>query len=144
MIALDTNVLIYAHRDDATWHDAAWASVRELAEGVTPWAIPWPCIHEFVAIATHPRIWSPPTPLDKTLDQVAAWFESPSLTVLSETTDYWEYFSKLVAEGRVTGARVHDARVAALCLHHGAEELWTADRDFSRFPALKTRNPLLA
>jgi predicted nucleic acid-binding protein len=39
---------------------------------------------------------------------------------------------------------VHDARIAALCLQHGVRELWSADRDFNRFPALRTRNPLVA
>ena len=143
MIAIDTNILVYAHREDATWHDAALTRVTELAEGSTPWALPWPCVHEFLAIATHQRIWSPPTPLDAALDQVAAWFESPSLVVLAETPGYWERLRDLVRHARVAGPQVHDARVAALCLHHGVKELWTADRDFGRFPALKTRNPLL-
>jgi predicted nucleic acid-binding protein len=77
MIALDTNILVYAHRRDSRWHEAASRVVRELAEG------------------------------------------------------------------RVTGPRIHDARIAALCLHHGVRELSSADRDFSRFPRLATRNPLL-
>jgi hypothetical protein len=29
-----------------------------------------------------------------------------------------------------------------LCKVHGVTELWTADRDFSRFPGLRKRNPL--
>ena len=56
MIALDTNLLVYAHRRDSEWHAEATAAVRELAEGPAPWAIPWPCLHEFLAIVTHPRI----------------------------------------------------------------------------------------
>jgi predicted nucleic acid-binding protein len=48
MIALDTNLLVYAHREDSVWHDAAYTRVTELAEGRAPWAIPWPCIHEFL------------------------------------------------------------------------------------------------
>ena len=63
MIALDTNVLVYAHREDSPWHEAAHARVAELAEGRAPWVIPWPCLHEFLAIVTHPRIYGPPTPL---------------------------------------------------------------------------------
>jgi predicted nucleic acid-binding protein len=43
----------------------------------------------------------------------------------------------------VVGPQVHDARVAALCRLHGIRELWTADRDFSRFPQLRVRNPLV-
>jgi predicted nucleic acid-binding protein len=41
------------------------------------------------------------------------------------------------------GPRIHDAHIAALCIQHSVDELWTADRDFSRFSALNTRNPLL-
>lgn len=44
----------------------------------------------------------------------------------------------------VVGPRVREARVAALCLHHGVREPWTADRDFGRFPSLSTRNPLVS
>ena len=47
-------------------------------------------------------------------------------------------------ESKVTGPRVHDARVAVLCLHHGVDELWSADRDFGRFAGLKVRNPLVS
>ena len=105
MIAVDTNLLVHAHREDSEWHDAAFARVAGLAEGNAAWAVPWPCVHEFLSIATHPRIYDPPTP--------------------------------------IAGPKVHDARIAALCLEHGVRELWTADRDFGRFPDLR-RNPLLS
>lgn len=142
MIAVDTNLLVYAHRADAAWHEAAAARLRQLAEARAPWAIPWPCLHEFLAIATHPRIYDPPTPLEAALDQVEAWLESPSLVLLSESAEHWESLRSLLAAGRITGPQVHDARIAALCLAHGVRELWTADRDFGRFPNLVTVNPL--
>lgn len=142
MIAVDTNLLVYAHREDSAWHDAAWGRLRSLAEDRAPWAIPWACLHEFLAIVTHPRIYRPPTPLATALDQVSAWLESPSLVLLSEPAGYWEAVRTLLEAGRVTGPAVHDARIAALCLRHGVTELWSADRDFSRFPALTVRNPL--
>jgi toxin-antitoxin system PIN domain toxin len=144
VIALDTNLLVYAHREDAAFHDAATAVVTELAEGRAPWAIPWPCVHEFLAIVTHPRIYRPPTPLAAALDQVDAWLESPSLVLLAESPDYWPALRTSLADGRVTGPMVHDARVAALCRMHGVRELWTADRDFGRFPGVRSRNPLTA
>jgi hypothetical protein len=92
MIAVDTNILVYAHREDSPWHDSAYASVVELAEGRALWATPWPCVHEFLAIVTHPRIYSPPTPLAAAIDQIGAWFESPSLMLLKETEGYWTHF----------------------------------------------------
>jgi toxin-antitoxin system PIN domain toxin len=144
VIAVDTNLLVYAHRSDSPWHERADARLAELAEGPAAWAIAWPCVHEFLAIVTHPRIYSPPTPLERAADQVAAWLESPSLVLLSEAEGYWKRLRMLLSGGRIAGPQVHDARVAALCLHHGVRELWTADRDFSRFPELVTRNPLVS
>jgi predicted nucleic acid-binding protein len=76
------------------------------------------------------------------LEQVSAWMESPSLVVLAESSGYWRELSSLLKAGHVVGPQVHDARIAALCLHHGVSELWSADRDFSRFP--RRRDPLIA
>ena len=142
MIAVDTNILVYAHRADSAWHEPAARTVAGLAEGTAEWAIPWPCLHEFLAIVTHPRIFKTPTPPDLAFGQVDAWLESPTLVVLSENDDHSAALRDLALAARVTGARVHDARVAALCVSHGVRELWSADRDFSLFAGLKTRNPL--
>jgi len=142
VIAVDTNLLVYAHRQDAQEHLVASAVIRSLAEGRARWAMPWPCIHEFLAIVTHPRIFDPPTPLAKALDQLSAWLQSPFATTLAESPGYWDRLASQVTAAKSTGPRVHDARIAALCLHHGVSELWSADRDFGRFPDLKVRNPL--
>ncbi len=144
MIAIDTNVLVYAHRRDSPLHARARERVAALAEGRAAWAIPWPCLHEFLAIVTHPRIFSPATPLPRAIDQVDAWLESPSLVVLAEADGYWPILRELIDKSRVVGPKVHDARVAALCRFHGARELWSADRDFSRFPQIVVRNPLVS
>lgn len=143
MIAVDTNLLVYAHRRDSDWHAASAEAVRGLAEGPEAWAIPWPCVHEFLAIVTHSRIYDPPSEMAAALDQVAAWLESPSLTLLPEGPGYVDRLAEVLVTSRVAGARVHDARVATLCLYHGVRELWSADRDFSRFPGLAVRNPLV-
>jgi uncharacterized protein len=90
MIAVDTNILVYAHREDSPFHEVAFRRVAEVAEGRATWAIPWPCVHEFLAIVTHPRIYAPPTPLSRALSQVDAWLESPTLVFLAEGQDYWK------------------------------------------------------
>jgi uncharacterized protein len=143
VIAVDTNILVYAHREDAPFHDAAYGHVASLATGRAPWAIPWPCVHEFLSIVTHPRIFKPPTPLTSAIDQVDAWLESPSLIMLGESAGYWDVLKRLLAAGHVAGPVVHDGRVAALCVQHGVTELWSADRDFTRFGGLSVRNPLV-
>jgi toxin-antitoxin system PIN domain toxin len=143
VIAVDTNILVYAHRVDSEWHTAAYARLRALAEGNAAWAIPWPCIHEFYAIVTHARIYAPPTPADKALDQIDAWLESPGVVLLSESESHWENLRDMLLAGRITGPMVHDARIAALCKQHGVAQLWSADRDFSRFASVRVSNPLV-
>ena len=106
------------------------------------WAIPWPCVHEFFSIATHPRIFDPPSTTGQACAQIGAWLESPSLVLIGEGSTHWTRLRTLVIDGKVAGPLVHDARIAAQCLASGVTELWTLNRDFSRFPALKTRNPL--
>jgi toxin-antitoxin system PIN domain toxin len=141
VIALDTNVLVHAHRADSPWHERALEQVATL--GGSRWAIPWPCLHEFLAVVTHPKIFNPPTPLEDALLAVEGWIASPLINLLGELDGYYDALATLLRSGRVVGPRVHDARVAALCLQHGVTELWTMDRDFSRFPQLRTRNPLV-
>ena len=144
MIAVDTNILVHAHRKDAAFHEGAYATVVSLAGRAAPWAIPWPCFHEFLAVVTHPKIFRTPTPLEFACDQLDAWLEAPTLSLLHEDRHaHWATLRPMLIAGRINGPRVHDARIAALCVAHGVTELLTADRDFSRFPSLSVRNPLV-
>lgn len=142
MTAIDTNILMYAHREDSPFHDKAWKAVASLAQGAHPWAIAWPCIHEFVAMATKKRPFYDPTPVGMALDQVERWLESPTVSVLGEAPGYWASFRTVVEDSGVTGPKIHDARVYAICVSSGVRTLWTADRDFERFSGLKIVNPL--
>jgi len=143
VIAVDTNILVAFQRLEYPTHARAVEVVTRLAEGRAPWAVPSPCLHEFLAVVTHPLIFKTPTPLSHALAAVAAWMECPWLRVLTEGPTHWETFSRLVIAGRIAGPAVHDARIAAICLTQGVSVLWTADRDFSRFPELTTANPLV-
>jgi toxin-antitoxin system PIN domain toxin len=142
VIAVDTNVLVYAHRADSPFHERADHTIAALAEGNASWAIPWPCLYEFYAIVTHPRIYNPPTPAVDALIQIGCWLESPTVVLLHEGEAFWETLEPLLRQAVVQGGAVHDARIAALCMRHAVDVLLTADRDFSRFPALRTKNPL--
>ena len=93
---------------------------------------------------THARIYRPPTPIPRALAQIEAWLGSPSLVLLGETSKHWQNLRALIVEAKIEGAKVHDARIAALCMQHGVRELLSADRDFSRFPQIAVRNPLIA
>lgn len=142
MIAVDTNILVYAHREESRWHRAADRCVAQQAESGQPWAIPWPCIHEFLAIVTHPRIYDPPTPLAYAIEQVERWLEAPTLALLGEAPKYWSALRRALEASPVIGPRIHDARIASLCQQHGVRVLWSADRDLARF-SVPVVNPLV-
>lgn len=143
MIAVDTNLLVHAHQREASFHTRARESIRQLAEAPAPWAI---CLHsfiEFYAITTHPKIWKKPSAPAEAFSQIEAWRESPSLRVLSDSPGLLDRLQDLAVAAHVRGGMIHDARIAAACLAAGVAEFWTVDRDFSRFPNLKIRNPLV-
>lgn len=141
MIALDTNVLVYARREESPHHLAARAILTRLAEGDEPWAIPWPCIYEFIRVVTHPRVFDPPTSLDDALEDLESLFDSPSLALLGEGPSHRAHLRRTILAGKARGNLAHDAHIAALAFEHGVRELWTTDRDFARFSGLRIRDP---
>ena len=143
MIAVDTNLLVYAHRRESLIGDVAHALMVEFAEGDRAWAIPWPCCYEFLSVVTNRRIWKDEvsTP-EQAWRQFEAWTASPSVRMIGETEDFAGILQRFVHRPHVVGGVVHDARIAALCVAHGVEALFTRDRDFSLFPELHTHNPL--
>ena len=141
MKAVDTNVLIYAEIVSSRHHQKAMNLLTDLAEGALPWAIPWPCLYEFLRVVTHPRVFHPPAPLELALSDLKALVASPSLVLLSETERHFQLAENLIRQSGAAGNLIHDAHIAALCLEHGVSELLTGDRDFSRFTGLKVSNP---
>jgi uncharacterized protein len=143
MIAIDTNVLVYAHRAESAFHTTAFACVQQLAEGGQPWGIPVSCLHEFLAVVTNPKIFNPASTHEQALLQVDAWLASPTAQVLHSGLQHWHVLSELTRKAKLQGGQFHDARIAAICLENGVSLLWSADRDFGRFKGLKTVNPLV-
>ncbi len=142
MLAVDTNVLVYAHRRETKEHAAAMACLSRVVEGDEPWAIPWPCVYEFFSVVTNKKIWkdaasTPP----QACSQLEVWCEAPTVRLLAETEHFFDVLKDLLMLPRVRGPIVRDARVAALCLAHGVEALLSRDRDFSLFPQLRVDNP---
>ncbi|MFW6200079.1 MAG: TA system VapC family ribonuclease toxin [Gemmatimonadota bacterium] len=133
MIAVDTNILVYAHREESRKHRAARVRLEELATGSAQWGLPVYCIHEFVRIVTHPRVFYPPTSLDEALAALDALLESPTLMVLHPGNRWWTLFRRLASEGGAGGNLVFDAAIAAVCQERGARTILTENRDFSRF-----------
>lgn len=143
MIAVDTNILVYAHREESPFHEQAYGCMQTLAEGRQRWGIPVSCLHEFLAVVTHPKVFRPASTVDQALVQVDAWLASPQATVLHSGLQHWHILAELARKAKLQGGQFHDARIATICIENGVSVLWTADRDFGRFKALKTVNPLV-
>ena len=143
MIAVDTNILVYSHRNDAPQFEMASSAIENLSRSRQEWAIPWPCVCEFIAIVSGSAFGSAATPLPIALETIKTWFAHPNCSALSETSDSFDILAELVIRANLKGPSIHDARIAAICLSHDVSELWTADRDFQKFPDLRTRNPLV-
>jgi toxin-antitoxin system PIN domain toxin len=142
LIAVDTNVLVYAHRNEVPEHDTAVELLRTLAEGTEHWAIPWPCVYEFFSVVTNPRIWkAKASSPEQAWGQLDAWFSAPAVRLIGESDDFVASLASVARRARVRGPVIHDARVAAICLAHGVSRLVTRDRDFSLFPELALENP---
>ena len=143
MIAIDTNILIYSVRSESEWFASAARCVESLWGGDRPWMLPWPCIHEYFCVITHPKIHKPPTPHAIALAQIDQWLDSPSVVLGVEGHSYWAVLRPLLTNGKTVGPVTYDARIAAICLQARVDVLWTADRDFSRYPTLHCENPLV-
>jgi len=117
--------------------------LRNLAEGHRPWALPWPCIYEFLRVITHPQVFDPPTQLEVALNDLGSLTEAPSPVLLGEGPGHFDHLRHMVSSGRTIGNLAHYAHIAALIRKHGVDELWTTDTDFVRFAGLRIRNLFL-
>jgi len=136
LIAVDTNILVYAHREELPQHAAARARLAALAQGDAPWAIPVFCLGEFVRAVTHPRLFDPPHTIDEACKAIDRILESPSLRILNPKR-FWAKLAQAVREADATGNLVFDAQLAPFAVS-GVSALLTEDRDFDRFKGLRT------
>ena len=135
--AIDTNVLVYAYREEMSRHNDARSLIQRLAEGDNPWAIPVFCISEFLRVVTHRRIFQPPTPLEDAVIAIEHLLQSQSVRLLLPGDRYWSIFSSLLRSGRVSGNVIFDAQIVALCLERGVETVISEDRDLRGFEGIE-------
>jgi len=138
VIAVDTNIIVYAHREEMPQHRDALSRITHLAEGDAPWGIPVFCIGEFVRVVTHPRLFDPPYTDNEACDALDRILQSPSLRVLYPGPGYISLFQDAVRDANAVGNLVFDAQIVAVCRESGVSSLITEDRDFRRFPGFKT------
>jgi len=141
VILLDANLLVYAHVRSFQQHAAArtWLDIR--LNGRERVGLPWPSLLAFVRLVTNPRIFERPEPVAQAWTQVEAWLSQPVCWTPLPTEQHQRLLGQLLTAAGATANLVPDAHLAALAMEHGLE-LYSADRDFARFPGLRWRNPL--
>lgn len=144
MIALDTNILVHAHRRGTVHHEQALSLLAALSEGPVPYALFWPSLYEFLRVVTHHRVFDPASTTVEALEAVRDFLAPPVVQVLSETARHPLLLERVLQESRVTGSLIHDAHLVALALEHGVHEILTLDGDFARFSQVASRNPFLS
>jgi len=137
MIAVDTNVLIYAHRGESSRHEIALNKITLIAEGDTPWGLPVFCLAVFVRVVTHLRVFNPPSALADALAFLDQLMLSPSIRLLLPTVNFAYLFNDACRSAAARGNLAFDAQIAALCRENGVDQILTADRDFARFKELR-------
>jgi toxin-antitoxin system PIN domain toxin len=143
MMLLDASLLLYAYHAQAPEHRRAAAWLESVLSGRGPVGLAWMTIWAFIRIVTSPRVCERPLGPGEAGKIVNGWLAQPSAVLLDPGERYWDILRRLLVDSQVSGPLVADAALAALALEHGAV-LCTTDRDFSRFPSLKTLNPLAA
>ena len=137
MIAVDTNVLIYAHRRETEFNSVATAKLARLAEGTEPWALPVFCVAEFMRVVTHRRVFNPPSTIAQALDFVNGVVAAPTCCIALPGADFLGHLKTVARQADARGNLMFDAQIVALCREHGIADILTNDRDFRRFERLR-------
>jgi len=141
VIVLDANLLLYAYDSASAQHEPARRWVEAVLSGVEPVGLPWQTISAFLRIATNVRLPGNRFTMDEAVTIVDRWAALPVVHMLAPRDRHWAFFRRMLVEGRANSALTTDAQLAALTIENGGV-LYTADRDFARFPGLKWVNPL--
>ena len=141
MVIIDANILLYAYNEDSPEHKRAYAWLSDAPSRREVLGFSWLVILAFLRISTNPRLFSVPLSVAEAQTAVQGFLDAPNVEVINPTSDHWDILKKIIRDGQVRGPLMMDAHLAALCIERDAT-LATNDRDFMRFPGLKTINPL--
>lgn len=142
MILVDANLLLYAEDRRSPHHGAAKAWWDEQLSGTSPVCLCWTVLGAYLRIGTNPRVFERPLNLTQGISRIQSWIDQPCVRLVQPTERHWVVFQDLLREGQAVANLVTDAHLAALAIEHGCT-LMSTDSDFSRFPGLRWRNPLV-
>lgn len=141
MIVIDANLLIYSYDTDSPHHPKSSAWIERMLSGGEAVGLSWRTIAAFLRVVTNRRLPGKRVALENAVDTVQEWLERPNVRILVPGDIHWSLLRRMILEGGASGPLISDAQLAALTIEHGGV-LYTADRDFARFPSLRWTNPL--
>lgn len=141
MMLVDTNILLYAEDKSSSFHQQAISWWDSTLSGDEPVCLCWPVILAFMRLTTNKRIFEFPLSIDEASTRVQSWLDQPCVRLIGPTSRHWILLQEMLKVGQATANLVMDAHLAALAVEHGSL-LYSTDKDFSRFPKLKWKNPL--
>ncbi len=141
-MVFDTNVLVYAARDDTEFHDACRRRIAEAGNTASSGLLTWNICYEFFRVVTHPRVSSQPWSLAEARRYINGLLAMPGFRLLLPTLQHMSVLAQVVTElPEVRGSRVHDLHTAVLAREHRINKICTIDRDFRRFPFIEVIDP---
>jgi toxin-antitoxin system PIN domain toxin len=141
VIVIDANLLIYAYDLASADHKKSLAWLENVFSGVEAVGLPWQSISAFLRVITNRRLTGARVAVEQAVHVVEEWLRQPNVQILAPGDQHWSVWRRMILEGCAAGPLVSDAQIAALTIEYGGE-LYTADRDFARFPGLRWKNPL--
>jgi uncharacterized protein len=141
MIVPDINILIYAYDATSPHHAKAKSWWEEALSGSEPIGIPWVVVLAFTRIMTHPSVCAEPMTVKQVRKRVAQWSNQPHVRLLAPAAETIVLFFELLEAAELGGSLSTRALIAAHARENGAV-VYSSDRDFDRFPAVKWKNPL--
>lgn len=141
MIVVDANLLIYSYDSDSSHHKKSRSWVERIFSGVEPVGLPWQTVCAFLRVITNRKLPGSRLTVEQAAETVEEWLAQPNVRILAPGDEHWSVLKRMMVEGQASGPLVSDAELVALTVEYGGV-LYTADRDFARFPGLRWKNPL--
>ena len=142
MIAVDTNLLVYAHRGAVPEHRAAIGAIELAMREPQGWGVAVPCIAEFWMVVTHPSAAGRPSTTEEARGFLEALRVDGMMTLFEPRAGMGQRLINLATRGGVSGPRIFDLQIGLCALEAGATELWSHDRRFAAPPGLRVVDPI--
>lgn len=140
MRIVDANVLLYAVNPDSQHHESAKDWLERSLSGSDQVGFAWNALLAFVRLATKQVVFAHPLTPDEAMGLVDDWLRANSAEVVNPGPAHALHLRALLSQVGTAANLTNDAHLAALALEHGASVV-TYDRDFARFPGLRSASP---